>query len=144
MKKTPIDIIILHMRTKNHDQMIYGSWDMVHDTCNCYFSFLGYFLHFYPPFRPPVGGGVHWKGNKNRQGQGGRSMCVHWLFLLFLKKNCEIFKIKFYIYSPVFPIDMAVWNIEQTNMKDYNIQSCQWMARDIFHQPTQDHQCGLC
>ena len=90
------------------------------------------------------GGGVHWKGNKNRQGQGGRSMCVHWLFLLFLKKNCEIFKIKFYIYSPVFPIDMAVWNIEQTNMKDYNIQSCQWMARDIFHQPTQDHQCGLC
>ena len=30
MKKTPGDIIILHMCTKNHDQMIYGSWDMLH------------------------------------------------------------------------------------------------------------------
>ena len=25
MKKTPKDIIILHMCTKNHDQMMYGS-----------------------------------------------------------------------------------------------------------------------
>ena len=31
MKKTPGDTIILHMRTKNYDQMMYGSWDMV---CN--------------------------------------------------------------------------------------------------------------
>ena len=27
-KKTPGDIIILHMCTKHYDQMIYGSWDM--------------------------------------------------------------------------------------------------------------------
>ena len=31
MKKTPGDIIILHTCTKNYDQMMYGSWDMVHD-----------------------------------------------------------------------------------------------------------------
>ena len=27
---------------------MYGSWDMVCDRCNCYFSFFGYFLPFYP------------------------------------------------------------------------------------------------
>ena len=31
MKKTTRDIIILHMFTKNYDQMMYGSWDMLHD-----------------------------------------------------------------------------------------------------------------
>ena len=29
MKKTPRDIIILHMCTKKYDRMMYGSWDMV-------------------------------------------------------------------------------------------------------------------
>ena len=27
----PGDIIILHMSVKNYDQMMYGSWDMMHD-----------------------------------------------------------------------------------------------------------------
>ena len=31
MKKATGDIIILHMCTKNYDQMMHGSWDMVHD-----------------------------------------------------------------------------------------------------------------
>ena len=31
MKKTPGDIIILQMYTKNYDPMMYGSWDMVYD-----------------------------------------------------------------------------------------------------------------
>ena len=31
MKKTPWDIIILHMFTKNYDHTMYGSWDMVRD-----------------------------------------------------------------------------------------------------------------
>ena len=39
MKKPSGDIIILHMFTKNYGRMVYGSWDMVHDRCNCYFSF---------------------------------------------------------------------------------------------------------
>ena len=30
MKENPGDIIILHMYTKNYDQMMYGSRDMVH------------------------------------------------------------------------------------------------------------------
>ena len=48
MKKTPGDIIILHTCTKNHDQMLYSSWDMVHDRCNCYFSFWVIFCPFTP------------------------------------------------------------------------------------------------
>ena len=31
MKKTPGDIIILHMCSKNDDYIMYGSWDMVHE-----------------------------------------------------------------------------------------------------------------
>ena len=31
MKKRPGDIIILHMCTENYDQMMYSSWDMVHN-----------------------------------------------------------------------------------------------------------------
>ena len=30
-KKVPGDIIISHMCTKNNDQMMYGSWDMVRE-----------------------------------------------------------------------------------------------------------------
>ena len=39
------DIIILHMITKNHDHML-CSWDMVRDTCNCYFSYWAIFCPF--------------------------------------------------------------------------------------------------
>ena len=38
MKKTPGDIILTTC-TKNYDQLVYGSWVMVCDRCNCYFSF---------------------------------------------------------------------------------------------------------
>ena len=48
LKKTPGDIIILHKCTKNHDHMLYCSWDMVHDRCNCYFSFWAIFCPFTP------------------------------------------------------------------------------------------------
>ena len=37
-KKTPGDLIILHKCIKNHDHILYCSWDMVRDRCNCYFS----------------------------------------------------------------------------------------------------------
>ena len=47
-KKAPGDIIILHMRPKNYDQMMYGSRDMVRDRCNCYFSFWTIFGPFTP------------------------------------------------------------------------------------------------
>ena len=47
-KKGPGDITILHICTKNYDQMMYGSWDMVCDRCNCYFSFWAIFCPFTP------------------------------------------------------------------------------------------------
>ena len=54
MEKTPGDIIILHKYTKNYDHMLYCSWDVVRDRCNCYFSFLLYltFYHLPPPSHP--------------------------------------------------------------------------------------------
>ena len=38
MKKMPGDIILLHMCGKNYDQMMYRSWDILRNRCNCYFS----------------------------------------------------------------------------------------------------------
>ena len=46
MKKTPRDIIILHRCTKNHCHMLYRSWDIVCDGCNCHFSFWAIFWPF--------------------------------------------------------------------------------------------------
>ena len=43
----------------------------------------------------------HWQANKNEQGEGVLA-CV---YVRFLKKYAEIFKTKFYSYSPVFPVD---------------------------------------
>ena len=48
LKKIPGDIIILHKCTKNHDHMLYCSWDMAHEGCNCYFSFWTIFCPFTP------------------------------------------------------------------------------------------------
>ena len=44
-EKTPGDIIILHMSTKNYE--LYSSWDMVRDGCN-YFSFWAILCPFTP------------------------------------------------------------------------------------------------
>ena len=45
-EKTPGDITILHMCTKNQDQILHRSWDMVRDRCNWYFSFWAIFCIF--------------------------------------------------------------------------------------------------
>ena len=45
-EKTPGDITILHKCTKNHYCMLYCSWDMAYDGCNCYFSFWAIFCPF--------------------------------------------------------------------------------------------------
>ena len=51
------------------------------------------------------------------------------------KGGPEIFKMKFYSYSPVFPVGYnSSMNIKQTIMKDYNIQSSQLMTCDCFRQ----------
>ena len=45
--KKDLNIIILHMCTKNHYRL-YCSWHMVHDICNCCFSFWAIFCPFTP------------------------------------------------------------------------------------------------
>ena len=47
--KTPGDIIILHKYTKNHDYILYCSWDVVHEGFSCYFSFWAIFAHYFRP-----------------------------------------------------------------------------------------------
>ena len=51
MKKLAGDIIILHMCTKNHHHMMYGSWDTEWDR-QIFLSFWGHFLPFYQPPSP--------------------------------------------------------------------------------------------
>ena len=46
-KETPRDIIISHRCVKNYDRMLYCSWDMARETCNCYFSFWAIFCPFF-------------------------------------------------------------------------------------------------
>ena len=49
MKKIAGDIIILHMCTKNHNHMMYGSWDMEWDR-QIFLSFWAIFCAFTPAF----------------------------------------------------------------------------------------------
>ena len=44
--------------------------------------------------------GRHWKVNKNEQGE----WFLAFVYVRFLKENAQIFKMKFYCYSPVFLI----------------------------------------
>ena len=46
-KKNPSDIITFHKCMKNHDHMLYCSWDVVRDRCNCY---LWFWAIFWPRF----------------------------------------------------------------------------------------------
>ena len=48
MKKDPRDTIILHKCTKNHNHVLYCSWDIAHDGCHYYFSFWSIFCLFTP------------------------------------------------------------------------------------------------
>ena len=53
----------------------------------------------------------------------------------FMKKILRFSKWIFKVILQFFLlIIMAVWNIKQTIMKDYNVQSCQWMTCDRFRQ----------
>ena len=61
------DIIILHMCTKNHDHMLYGSLDMMCNRFNCYFSFLAI---FYPFTEQP-------KKSKFRKNEENARRCHH-------------------------------------------------------------------
>ena len=63
-KKKAGDIIILHESTKNNDHMLYCSWDMVRDACNCYFSFWAFFCHFIPLAAQKI---KIWKKRKKRK-----------------------------------------------------------------------------
>ena len=61
LKKIPGDNIILLKCTKNHDHMLYCSWDMVCAGCNCYFSFWAVFYPFTPLAAPKMKISKKWK-----------------------------------------------------------------------------------
>ena len=61
MKQKPWRYYLLYTRTKNHDHMLYCSWDMVHDRCNCF-----HFGLFFCPFTPQQPEkSKFWKNEKN-------------------------------------------------------------------------------
>ena len=62
-KKTSGDIIILHKCTKNLDYMLYCSWDMVCDRCNCCFSFWATFFPFTPLAARKMKISIKWSKN---------------------------------------------------------------------------------
>ena len=53
MKKTPGNIIILHMSTTNENHLIYDFWDIERNRHN-FFSFLDHFALSPPPFLLPL------------------------------------------------------------------------------------------
>ena len=62
-KKTPTDIIILHMCTINDNHMMYGSWDMEHNRNN--FCHFGPFFALYPSNNPKNKN--FWKHSKKKK-----------------------------------------------------------------------------
>ena len=62
LKKTPGDITIWHKCTKNHDHMLYCSWNRVCDRLTVIFHF-GLFFTFLPPQQPKKS--KFWKNEKS-------------------------------------------------------------------------------
>ena len=70
------------------------------------------------------GRGRHWKVNKSKQGEGGPRIFV----CLIQKKMLRFSNWSVIVILQFFSlIIIAVWNIKQTIMKDYNVQS--WLLR---------------
>ena len=65
MKKMPGDII-LHKWIKNYNHMLYCSWDMAHDRCDCYFSFWAIFCPFIPLTAQKIKMKKKWKKKASR------------------------------------------------------------------------------
>ena len=62
-KKESGYIIILHQRTKNHDHMLYCSWNKARDGCNTCFWFWAIFYPFTPLAAWKTKIYKHWKKN---------------------------------------------------------------------------------
>ena len=99
MEKTPGDIIILHKYTKNYDHMLYCSWDVVRDRCNCYFSFLLYLPFYHLPPPPPLTPPKKWKFQKNSQ-QNSPKQPKKWKLQENEKRKKKHLEISFYTSVP--------------------------------------------
>ena len=75
----------------------------------------------------------HSKSTFVERGEEDVLACV---YVRFLKKMLTFSKWSLIVILKfILLIIIAVWNIKQTAMKDYNIQSCQWMACYHFRRP---------
>ena len=81
-KKTPGDII-LHKRTKSHNQMLYSSWDMVCNRCNCCFSFWVIFC----PFTSLTAPKIKFKKKKEKNTQRYHHFTMVYIILRKCTKN---------------------------------------------------------
>ena len=141
-------LVILYYLTKFHCLVVFTSWDIGQyvycnilltgcDVINFEINLRGHSKSSF--IEEGTEGGGHWKVNKNKKGEGGS---CHVCTFAFFKKMVRFSKWSVIVILQFFLlIIMAVWNIKQTIMKDYDIQSRQWMVCDRFRQLTQDHHC---
>ena len=88
-------------------------------------------------FKKYVRWGEYGKGSlQSDQKRKGGGELLAFVYVHFFKKMPRFWKWSFIVILQFFLlIIMAVWNIKQIIMKDYNIQFCQWMTCDRFRQP---------
>ena len=105
VKKRPGDIIILHKCTKNHDHMLYCSWDMACERCNCYFSFWAIFCPFTPLTTQKIKISKKWK-----------------------KKHLEIFFFFTHVYQKLWLDDVQFWRYGAWQM-DEKSHTYRWVPK---------------
>ena len=108
IKKTLWDIIILHKCTKNHDYMLYCSWDMTCHRCPCCFSFWAIFCPFTLLTAQKMKISKQWKKKMWRYHHFTHVYQKSWLYaVLFLRYGIWRMQLLFFIlgyFLPFYPL----------------------------------------
>ena len=137
MKKMPGDIIILHKCTKNQDHMLYYSWDMVCDGCNCYFSFWTIFCSFTPLTAPKMKISKKWKKPLEMSSfyTSVPKIMIIWCNIVPEVSqrdgcNCYFFILGYFL--PFYPLTAQEIKISQKWKKHLEISSCYTYVPNIM------------
>ena len=142
MKQNPGDIIISHKCPENCNHMLYCSWDMTCDRCNCYFSFWAIFC----PFTPLT-------AQKNKIKKKGKDTCRYHNFTYVYLKLWS-YNVQFLRYGAQWTDGWTdrrkKWHVEvgaPPKNKTANIYSKHWKTHSLHYfdtkvfqsYPTQSH-----
>ena len=135
MKKFAGCIIILHMCTKYHNHVMYGSWDRVRQTKK--FFILGNFLSFYlPPLMIPK---IKILKKMNKMPGVIVLLYIHVYHMIYgswnITSNREIFNILGYFFalSALDNLENQNFNIEKNTWRYYNFTHLhhKWQSHDV-------------